>query len=74
MSNIKYKKSLGCSIVLNGLVAGDKEAQFAIDMFQNNSMSIVMRFNPRFGSKLIVRNAHREDGRLYIVTIHADNL
>lgn len=62
---LKFSKHLyaGTSIVISGLVAGDKEAEFSIDLFSNDSMLVVARFNPQFGRKMVVRNTQRLDGR-----------
>lgn len=49
--------------MISGLVAGDQEAEFSIDLFSNDSMLVVARFNPQFARKMVVRNTQRLDGR-----------
>lgn len=46
-------------------MAGGKRSQFSIDMFNNDSMLILMRFNPQFEHKVVNRNAQRPDMRFY---------
>ena len=58
---IKTILLLGTTILISGIIAGTKDAQFAIDLYNNASMKIIMRFNPRFETKMVVRNSHRDD-------------
>lgn len=49
------------SIVVCGIVAGSPNGEFAIDFFKNDSLQIIHRFHPRFGTKTVVRTAQRSD-------------
>lgn len=64
--NVLYTNCFqGSMIIISGVVAGSTTAQFSIDMFRNDSMLIVMRFNPQFEQKIVNRNAQRADMRFY---------
>lgn len=59
--------ALGCgtAFTLSGWAAGQPAARFAVDVLANNSERVLMRFEARFGEKLVARNAQRLDGRFH---------
>lgn len=62
-SDVPEALTVGDGVELHGLVAGNRSAEFGVDLFGNDSQRVVMRLHIRFGERTVARNAMREDMR-----------
>lgn len=57
--------AVGTAVDLSGWIAGQRNAEFAVDILANDSQRVLFRLAVRFGERLLVRNAQRLDGRFH---------
>lgn len=64
-AEVPHAMAVGTAFTLSGWAAGERNARFAVDVLANGSERVRMRFEARFGEKLVARNAQRLDGRFH---------
>lgn len=62
-SDVPEPMTVGTGVELHGLVAGDRTAEFGVDLFGNDSQRVGMRLHVRFAERIVARTAMREDMR-----------